>query len=115
MEEQKQRYSQESQHNYYDGKRRNFRDGNIDKKAVFWQKVKEARYEHRDRSKDQEILNGAGTKPNRRSKETHIDPNSTHGRAEDFRIRLQVRSKGSGEKGIRGIQSQRKGWTAEFE
>ncbi|KEJ82429.1 hypothetical protein OXYTRIMIC_316 [Oxytricha trifallax] len=56
MEEQKQRYSQESQHNYYDSKRRNFRDDNIDKKAVFWQKVKEVRYEHRDRSKDQEVL-----------------------------------------------------------
>ncbi|KEJ82704.1 hypothetical protein OXYTRIMIC_058 [Oxytricha trifallax] len=56
MEEQKQKSNYGRYNQRHDSQVEDYRRKEGYKKAQFWQKVKEVRYEHRDRSKDQETL-----------------------------------------------------------
>ncbi|KEJ83085.1 hypothetical protein OXYTRIMIC_012 [Oxytricha trifallax] len=56
MEEQKsQNPYQSNYYQSYDNKKRSFRDDDINQKTKFWQKGEKVRYEHIERSKNQEV------------------------------------------------------------
>ncbi|KEJ82905.1 hypothetical protein OXYTRIMIC_228 [Oxytricha trifallax] len=96
MEENKSKSHQHKHHQNQYGNSRNQRYQEWQNKAEFWQKVKEVRFMHRDRSKDQEVL---GIRENKHSE---VPLNKQMG----FKSRLKI-GQSNPSKRLYGTQPQR--------